>query len=284
MKDILDLLAVVLHLRALKNGRIPATHGQIIHGAFISLLMNLFPRLPEGLHGGNSTPRPFTLSHLHCPTENQKGENRRWELTIPIIKGEDYWFRITSLSREMSVLLFSLCQDPPSTIELAHLPFHLVGISRKGHPRAGQNTYQELWEDEYNNSSKLKTIQGFYFLSTTTFHSQKRNFLFPLPALIFPQLIKRWNLFSPDKKIPPFQNAIFEQSLMVSAYKLHTHILDFGTKGKEIGFEGYCEYKTEKNTDLEVLKIIHLLGRYSFFSGIGYGTTKGLGQVSFAVP
>lgn len=287
MKDIPELLAVVFHLRALRRGRIPSTHGQIIHGAFISLLSDLFPRLPHSLHEGNSSPRPFTLSHLHGPPDRQKNSsNADTHLpgtSIPINEGEDYWFRITSLSKEMSVLLLSFCQAPASHIQLAHLPFQLVGISPSGHKRSGQDTYRRLWDEKNIALQKSKSILGFYFLSPTAFHSQKRNHLFPLPSMIFPQLISRWNRFS-SIEFPDLPKTLFDQSLIISAYHLHTHILDFGRAGKQIGFEGYCEYKMEPQTDREVTRLIHLLGLYSFFSGIGYGTPKGMGQVEFVIP
>ncbi|HQP26000.1 MAG TPA: CRISPR system precrRNA processing endoribonuclease RAMP protein Cas6, partial [Smithellaceae bacterium] len=58
----------------------------------------------------------------------------------------------------------------------------------------------------------------------------------------------------------------------------------FGVKGRQIGFTGYAEFRPDKNASPDILKIIHLLGRFSFFSGVGYATTKGMGQVDFILP
>lgn len=64
----------------------------------------------------------------------------------------------------------------------------------------------------------------------------------------------------------------------ISAHQIYSHIPDFGQAGNQIEFVGYCEYKPKERTDTNVLKIIYLLGRYSFFPGIGTEPRKAWGR------
>jgi CRISPR/Cas system endoribonuclease Cas6 (RAMP superfamily) len=93
----------------------------------------------------------------------------------------------------------------------------------------------------------------------------------------------RWNQFSPVK-IDKTLVKDFKKCLMVSGYNLRTHILDFGDEGRKIGFTGYCQYTVADEAPLKVIKVIHLLGRFGFFAGIGYGTPRGMGQVESIIP
>lgn len=287
MKDTPDLMALVIHLRGTKSGRIPATHGQYVRAAFLSMVSDFSPTLAEQLHGNKYLERPFTVSHLHGPplqkTDNYSIKDLDSGPAIFVQKGREYSIRITSLKKDVTEDLLKIFQSPPSHLKLLDIPFQIVGLSRKDHKRAGTVTYVGLMDECLGDGCEPPFLMGLNFLSATTIHSQGRNQLFPFPSLIFPRLLSRWNQFSPEK-IRNISGEVFDQSLMISGYHLRTHMLDFGSDGREIGFAGYCEYQTDKGADIEVLKIIHLLSRFSFFSGIGYGTPKGMGQVEFIIP
>jgi CRISPR-associated endoribonuclease Cas6 len=282
-----DLLGLVVHLRALQDGEIPATHGQYVRAAFLSMVSNFSTTLAEQLHGNKYLERPFTVSHLHSPplqkTNNYSIKDLNSVPAIFVRKGTEYWIRITSLKNDVTENLLKIFQSPPSHLKLLDIPFQIVGLSRKDHKRAGIMTYVGLMDECLGDGCQPPSLIGLNFLSATTIHSQGRNQLFPFPSLIFPRLLSRWNHFSPEK-ICNITRKLFDQSLMISGYHLRTHMLDFGSDGREIGFVGYCEYQTDKGADIELLKIIHLLGRFSFFSGIGYGTPKGMGQIEFIIP
>jgi hypothetical protein len=99
------------------------------------------------------------------------------------------------------------------------------------------------------------------------------------------RLLKRWNLFCPeDCQMNDDQfNEIIANSIMVTAYQLQTHALDFGVKGTEIGFSGSCFYKIKNSVPNKIKEIIHVLIMFSFFAGIGYGSPKGMGQINLII-
>jgi CRISPR-associated endoribonuclease Cas6 len=65
--------------------------------------------------------------------------------------------------------------------------------------------------------------------------------------------------------------------LTVARYKIETRMLDFG-RYRQVGFVGEVEFLLKKSGDDITKKIFHLLATFSFYSGVGYKTTMGMGQ------
>lgn len=283
MKLTPDLIALVFHLKALQGGKLPATHGQFVHGAFLSILKDLSIDHFESVHRPNQPERPFTVSSLHGPFS--KGIELSLigngdESSLPIQEGEEYWIRVTCLTRELTSILLKILETPPRWMRIRNLNFLISGISSNTHRLSGMASYADL-HHQYLKKDFIPSQQiVLNFMSATAIRQQGRHQLFPLPSLIFPRLLKRWNRFSPVQ-INEITADDFERSLMISGYQLHTHMLDFGAEGRKIGFAGYCQYHYSAKADPHVLRVVHLLGHFSFFSGIGYGTPRGMGQVEF---
>jgi CRISPR-associated endoribonuclease Cas6 len=165
---------------------------------------------------------------------------------------------------------------------LDKVSFEIVGMDFIRGKRSGEVNYLDLIARK--DSQSIQSF-GLHFISATAFHSKNQNILFPLPELIFPRLLKRWNLFCPeDCQMNDDQfNEIIANSIMVTAYQLQTHALDFGVKGTEIGFSGSCFYKIKNSVPNKIKEIIHVLIMFSFFAGIGYGSPKGMGQINYSI-
>ncbi len=233
------------------------------------------------MHQPNQAERPFTVSSLHGPPgrENKQSLIDAQEASsFAIEKGAEYWVRITSLTKELTKILLKIIESPPRYLQFGNLHFQVIGISSKNHKRAGTANYMDLYQECLRRDATPPTQVGLNFISATAIRNPGRNLLFPLPPLIFPRLLSRWNRFS-SVQIDPIKAEDFDRSIMVSGYHLRTHMLDFGTEGRKIGFIGYCQYVKSKEPDINILRVIHLLARFSFFSGIGYGTPRGMGQV-----
>lgn len=286
-----ELLAVILHLQAKQNCTLPATNGHMVRGAFYEMLRSSSADLSRSLHEANEQ-KPFTLSGLRgkLPLPGQKTADIYSSPVIPVVDGGNYWIRVTSLESEFSGKLMDvLASKVKSSLRIGAVQFQIAGYALHSHSRAGTTLYSRLMEECLSASTPAPLCLKWTFISATTFHSHKRNRLFPEPSTILAGLLKRWNHFCPKTcRLPHEGDNHFtlsvEQSLMVSANQLRTRMLDFGEERREIGFTGHVEYRPDKPADTELLKLFHLLGRFSFFSGIGYGTTKGMGQVKFILP
>jgi len=64
----------------------------------------------------------------------------------------------------------------------------------------------------------------------------------------------------------------------VLRYELKTQMGDFGNY-RQIGFVGHCTLGMPRRPVADVLRGMHLLCETAFFTGVGYKTTMGMGQV-----
>jgi len=273
-----ELMAVEFYLQALESGNLRATHGRHTHASFFSMLNNVSSELVTKLHNSNSE-KPFTVSCLYnFNTIMEKSETS--EKSIFIKSDEIYCFRVTAITEELCAAIFQLFRINRIKIKIGNINFIIKDVAYADRKRAGIETYTGLME--YINRQPKRSF-GLQFISPTAFHSKEQNFLFPLPSFIFPRLLKRWNQFCPEDCIINYNqfSENLEYSIMVSDYKLQTKILDFGPKGQEVAFIGYCGYKAARKSDIKILQILQVLLRFVFFAGIGYGTPRGMGQVDF---
>lgn len=286
-----ELLAIILHLQAEQNGSLPATNGQKVHGAFLQMAAAYSAGMAQTIHTGNQE-RPFTLSSLrgNPPPSGKTSVNMSSSPVIPVVAGGHYWIRITSLKAEVSVQLIDMLEKQRGApLKIGTVPFMVMDYDLSEHSRAGATAYKDLRAECLDVLVPPLPWFGWSFISATAIHSGGRNLLFPNPSAIFPRLVMRWNRFCPETcRLPYRGNKDFAflvgRTLMVAANQLRTHMLEFGSKGRQIGFTGYVEFRPDKTAAVELLKLFHLLGRYSFFSGIGYSTPKGMGQVDFIMP
>src|SRR5262249_96871 len=118
-----------------------------------------------------------------------------------------------------------------------------------------------------------------HFWSPTAFSLNKRQFgLFPEPALVWGSLLRDWNSYAPDhmKMDKQVIRAPTDKHIAVSGCKLHSEFLRFGGYVQK-GFVGQCTYHVSADEPLAA----HLttLASFALYSGVGYKTTMGMGQV-----
>jgi CRISPR-associated endoribonuclease Cas6 len=273
-----ELMATIFYINALQDGQLRATHGRYTHACFFSMFDNVSPELADKYHQSHQE-RPFTVSTIY-PCQAVPSDKKKDHQIIQISKGKQYWFRISTITWELCQIIQEICYQKKRIIRIDSISFELIQTSHKNHSRAGLASYKDIGQF-------LKQPPPFTYvlqiLSPTAFHSRNKNMVFPIPTFVFPRLLKRWNQFCPEEcSIPEdLTHDQIEEWVMVSGYQLQSHSLDFGPKGKELTFSGYCEYRTTRNTPIRIKQILHVLLRFSFFAGIGYGTPKGMGQVNF---
>ncbi len=261
------LLSIVVRLRPLRPGSLPATTGPALHGWFFNWLAAQNSSFATQLHDLPGS-KPFTLSGLQ-PYPSSGPE-------LMLYPAQTYWFRITSLDAALSELLLTrLIANPPPTIKILResLTLESCTTDAQQQPWAGQTTWQALAATPPTSRYKL------LFHSPTTFKSAGRSLPFPLPEHTFQSLAMRWHSFS---QLPPAPGELAEPltQIGISSYNLQTELalLEGSMQGpKLVAFRGWCEY-TAFGLALEWQSLFAALAQFAFYAGTGYKTGQGFGQ------
>jgi CRISPR-associated endoribonuclease Cas6 len=170
--------------------------------------------------------------------------------------------RITLLQRELlAPLLWGLRDDLGSEVLLADIPCRLG----KWLDIAHKSSFESLCQVPPTEVISLK------FLSPTSFKQSQTIQPFPLPELVFGNLLRRWNTFAPVE----LQFPNLEWQSVVSAYNLKTRTLTLNGTA-EIGTTGWVRYRFN---DPEQAKVATILAHFAEFAGVGRKTAMGMGQV-----
>lgn len=233
-----------LRLTLQPDSPLPKDPNRAIHALFFQWLTNTDSKLAETLHSSDNLP--LTIS-------NRVFKDNRLEI------------RITLLTRQLlSPLLLGLSQDLGKKIAIAKIPCLL----KPQIDLANTSSYKDLF-----NISPEKTL-SFRFHSPTSF--KQDNFIqpFPLPELVFSNLLRRWNAFAPAEYHFPKVN----WQGMTAAYDLKTKVIK--KEVNEIGSVGWVKYEFK---DDEQARIATILATFANFSGIGRKTALGMGRIQFSV-
>jgi CRISPR-associated endoribonuclease Cas6 len=103
--------------------------------------------------------------------------------------------------------------------------------------------------------------------------------LFPEPLLVWDSLLRTWNRYAPDTFTIEKQTlrTFLRSFVTVSACDdLATHTLHY-PKYTQKGFTGICRYQVDGD-DTHAGQLT-ALAEFARYSGVGYKTTMGMGQV-----
>lgn len=276
------LTSLILTLQAPAEMRLPATLGRAAQALLLRLIGEKDGALAAALHEGEG-PRPYTVSNLVM--------GRREQGALEVQAGQTGWLRFTGLTGEVSGHLLGLAVEPPETVELDGRSFTVTGatVDPAAHSWAGEISYQDLAAPFLLGSQRRITPSiAMEFVSPTTFRSQGRYVPLPLPELVFGSLLDRWQRFAPIALSPEVRRFAAE-AVALSRYQLRTRGLPYKqgiklgegqkTRGTiQIGFTGHVVF-VALNRDRYWLNVLHLLAAFAFYSGVGYQTGTGLGQV-----
>ena len=139
-------------------------------------------------------------------------------------------------------------------------------------------------------SLEFASLTTFHRLATTnrkygTYYAQ-----LPLPHYVFPGLAKRWQELAPPELAEVVQKEqietyIAEDGIIIDDYQMQTHQVHF-TEYIQRGFIGTCRYMMRGpdeaptgTSPLTIRQQLQLLAWFAFYTGVGYKTTMGMGQV-----
>lgn len=263
------LLSVVVTMRPTQDCLLPMTIGQALHAATLRLLRAIDPALSANLHDMHQL-KPFTISPVQGPVTVQGR-------ALQFLATQDYWFRITGYADPVSQCLRVLEAHPPAQLQVLQSPFCVQRVTsdNRVHPWAHRSSYAALYEAMQH--QEAPTRLALTFLSPTAFRSQGRTLLLPLPRLLFGSLLERWNRYAPFP-LPPVLLEAVERGVEIARYTLQTQMLDFA-RYRQAGFVGECAWLVHRALAAPLRHHLQLLTVFALFSGVGYKTTMGMGQV-----
>lgn len=114
----------------------------------------------------------------------------------------------------------------------------------------------------------------FNFLTPTAFRRDNRYIFLPEPALIFQNLIRKFDSTGEEEMFSYELLREIDDSVNISKYNLSSRLF-YLEKTKIPGFVGSVSLKS--HTNKEILKILNLLNKFSEFSGTGIKSSMGMG-------
>jgi CRISPR-associated endoribonuclease Cas6 len=262
-------LALILTIRPVAAGDVPSSLNRATHAAVLRLIGQADEALAERLHNDDG-PRPLTVSNV-LGLERRSG-------TVPVSPERSYGLRVTLLSGELEQLAAAWEPSGLGELDLEGTRWQVEQITHdpEAHPWAGQQSYEGLAAPALLRADAPPKRWMLDFAAPVTFRQSGRNQPFPLPELVFGSLLDRWNSFAP-LALPDEVRRFAGECLVVSRYNLRSAAEPTKNGALQIGAVGRCTY-TATNRDRYWLACIETLAQFAFYSGVGAGTARGMGQ------
>lgn len=254
--------SIVVNLGIANKEKIRSNLNRAIHAQVLDWLQTGNPEISALVH--NSQRSPLSISGLI--SDRQKLVTR-----VSIERSQNnIYFLVNFLQGSLvPIFLKGTEHKQDNCISLGNNNFTLIGIDAlpADHSKVRSTTYKELYEKNCDSSEiKLK------LLSPTSFKQSGCIQPFPLPELVFSNLLRRWNTFAPRE----YRFPKIDWQGMTAAYDLKTKVIK--KEVTEIGSVGWVKYEFK---DVEQARIATILANYANFSGIGRKTALGMGQTQF---
>ena len=256
-----SLHTVVINLSSKNSNRKQSGLNRAIHAQVLAWLQKGNSEISALIH--NSQRSPISISELIKKTDS------------PITKSGNcrevnrLFFKVNLLQGYLLPILLRGIETE-TEISLADYKFTLIAVDSlpSVNSQARLTSYKELVEhSEPCDVIKLK------LLSPTSFKQNNRIQPFPLPELVFNNLLRRWNTFAPvEYHLPKV-----EWRGITAAYDLKTEVIK--TEVTEIGSVGWVKYEFKNE---EQARTATILANFANYSGVGRKTAKGMGKVCFS--
>jgi CRISPR-associated endoribonuclease Cas6 len=274
------LYAIVLRLAALRHGAIPANHGDQVRGALLHLIRKGDSQLAQQLHDENSS-KPYAISLIDGGKRGKDGalhfadgDRAEWRFSL-----------IMQLAFE-ALLLKSLLNNQLPHVRIGAIDFAItdVFVSRTSHKDSGYISVSELGKGWQRPEEQLPRRIVLDFQSPTAFSlgqdkvtKEYRFRTSPDARTLFSSLRKRWvkdfgGADAGDEFDDWVSKTIEQEIIQMQSYKVRVE------NRTVTGFTGQIAYQ-HYGTDTRWLSYLCLLADLTFWIGVGYQTTRGMGQV-----
>jgi CRISPR-associated endoribonuclease Cas6 len=272
------LYSIAVRLTPTRTATVRATLGHQVHAAFLRTVREADPALAEVLHTPQFQMRPFTVSPLLEVPQAHNGQ-------VTVRPDVDYYLRFTVLYEPIFQQFMSrfLHGRGRPVIRLGRALFVVREIlaTPESSPWAGYTSFGQL----VHQAQDAEEV-ALEFTSPTAFSFGRKAWgqkIVPLPEpeLVFGSLRKRWNTFAPPQMA--LEKAALEyvaENVVVKQYHIETKMQHFG-RSPQVGFLGSVTFKLmgRGEEDQRFRRQLNLLADFAFYSGVGYKTTQGMGQV-----
>jgi len=286
------LYSTVVKLVAIQDGKLPATQGRLAHAAFLDIIRAVEPDLAERLHAGRGR-KPFTVSPLRDLPRPQQGQ-------IHVGRGRAAWLRFTLLGGDLFTAFTRHFLAPTPTlpqsggggregvsIRVGDAAFAVSEVltTPGAHPWAGYATPGDLagrWES--TPAKALPRQITLEFASPTVFSRRSVDGMgkfmepFPAPDMLFGSVVAVWNHHVPDGLDKAAVRRYAEETVVVGLYHMRSRMFRYWGR-PQIGATGTITYVLKDSKDQAMIRALNTLADFAFYSGVGYKTTMGMGQV-----
>jgi CRISPR-associated endoribonuclease Cas6 len=270
-----SLHALVIKLVAQQPGTLPGTVGELAHAAFYAAIQAVDPALASQMHDAQQRSA-FSLSPLYGYWQSpQDGK-------IRVGAGQEGWLRLGLLDdRLFAVFMQHLLNSRAPAIRLGdvHLAVTTVFGAPGSHPWVGYTTLDEL-------RSLHATAQHWVlqFESPTAIrwgaaaNGARRVEMFPQPRMAIAGLRTRWDRMAGESWGRPFEEWVEQNVIVGRIWHWETQTFAF-QKQRYSGGLGKLEYRLLDASNTANTAHLNRLLQFAFYTGVGYKTTHGLGQV-----
>lgn len=269
------LRSLVVKLTAQEAGVLPGSVGELANAAFYAAIQAVDPDLSARMHDVQQR-KAFSLSPLYG--YRQSPQDRR----IRVGAGQEGWLRICLLDDEtFGAFMRHLMESSRPAIRLGAVRFAITEVlgSPASHPWAGYTSLRALAQNQ-----PAQSRWTLCFESPTAFHwgdsdkGTRRVEVFPMPRMLINGLRKRWDEWTGEAWGKDFEDWVERNAVVSRVWSWETQPFPY-RKQSYVGGVGKLEYRLLDDQRPDHTSHLDRLLRLAFYTGVGYKTTHGLGQM-----
>lgn len=274
------LYAIVLRMAAMRPGALPADHGEQGRAALLKLIREGDSPLAQQLHDENSA-KPYTISMVHGGRQMRDGSQHFGE-------GDRAEWRFSLMMQPVFEALLQkyLLNNSYPHVRIGVIDFAItdVCVSATSHKDSHYTSISGLvdkWNQDLPVPVPRRIVLDFqaataFSLGRDRIHRQYRYRVFPDARTVFSTLRKSWVKLGGADAGDDFDVWVDKH---IEAEPLHYRLCRHRVEGRSIpAFTGQIAYQ-HYGEDQRWLPYLNLLADLIFWTGIGYQTTRGMGQV-----
>lgn len=278
------LYAVVLRLAAIRAGAISPDHGDQARAALFNLVRQGDSPMAEKLHDTNAH-KPYTISLL-------QGGKRGRDNALHFGEGDTVDWRFTLLMEpafEALLRRYLLDRSLPH-VRIGAVEFAVQDAFASGmtHRDSGHISLEELTDKWNTPPEALPKRLTLDFLSPTAFSlgqdretKESRFRSQPDGRTLFSSLRKRWKQLGGNEPGDEFDEWV-GRCVETEPLRLKSQRVIIENRPVD-GFFGQVRYSVY-GKDIRWLSLLHLLSELTFWTGVGYQPTRGMGQTRLIPP
>jgi CRISPR-associated endoribonuclease Cas6 len=267
--------ALVIQLMAQEDGILPGTVSELAHAAFYAAVQAVDPALAQQMHDAQQRSA-FSLSPLYGYWQSPQDGR------IHVRAGQEGWLRLGLLDDGLFALFtHHLLTSSRPMLRLGPLHFAISQVygAPGSHPWVGYTTLADLralhqtpnrWVLQFESPTAIRWGEAD--------NRTRRVELFPQPRKAIAGLRTRWDRLTGESWGRAFEEWVERNVVVGRIWQWQTQPWVF-QRQRYSGGLGKLEYRLLDPRQVEHVAQLNRLLHLAFYTGIGYKTTHGLGQV-----